>query len=161
MLRGQLLSSNIALNTSCELLRSLRYLWPPLTFSTSTDHRNSVLWNPRTSIRKGEAHKLKPTSSNLPPSCLVPRLAYAPPLLPLSLEFVGGTNSDTPYDYLICFHLWFQLLTVLVPIYLLIQYALGIQSHTSPSLLITLHKLHLSLLVSMPDPLSITPYILL
>ena len=61
-------------------------LWPPLAFGTSADCWNSVLWNPRTSIRKGEAHKLKPTSSNLPPSCLVPGLAYA---LPLSSAFVG------------------------------------------------------------------------
>ena len=83
---GQLLSLIIALNTSCKLLRFLLcYLWPPLTFGTSTDCRNSVLWNPRTSICKGEAHKLKPTFSNLLPSCLVPRLAYA---LPLSSAFV-------------------------------------------------------------------------
>ena len=47
-----------------------------------------------TSICKGEAHKLKPTSSNPPPSCLVPRLMYTPPLLPLSSEFVRGTISD-------------------------------------------------------------------
>ena len=96
MLRGQLLSSNITLNTSCELLHSLlHYLWPPLTFGPSADHWNSVLRNLRTSICKGEAHMLKPTSLNPPPSCLVPRLAYAPPLLPLSSEFVGGTDSDT------------------------------------------------------------------
>ena len=86
MLRGQLLSSNIALNTSRELLHFLlRYLWPPLTFSPSADRQNSVLQNLRTSICKGEAHKLKPTSSNLLPSCLVPRLAYA---LPLSSAFI-------------------------------------------------------------------------
>ena len=87
MLRGQLLSSNITLNTSCKLLRLLIcYLWPPLTFSTSADHQNSVLRNPRTSIHKGKAHKLKPMSSNPLPSCLVPRLAYT---LPLSCTFVG------------------------------------------------------------------------
>ena len=87
MLRGQLLSLNITLNTSCKLLHSLLcYLWPPLTFGTSADCRNSVLWSLRTSIRKGKAHKLKPMSSNPPPSCLVPRLSYT---LPLSSAFVG------------------------------------------------------------------------
>ena len=85
-LLSTLLSSNIALNTSCELLCFLlRYLWPLLTFGPSADHQNSVLQNPRTSICKGEAHKLKPTSSNLLPSCLVPRLAYA---LLLSSTFI-------------------------------------------------------------------------
>ena len=62
-------------------------LWPPpLTFGPTTDCRNSALWNPRTSICKGEAHTLKPMSLNLLPSCLVPRLAYAPPL---SSTFIG------------------------------------------------------------------------
>ena len=61
-------------------------LTPPLTFSPTADRRNSALQNPRTSICKGEAHTLKPTSLNLPPSCLVTRLAYVPPL---SSAFIG------------------------------------------------------------------------
>ena len=101
MLRGQLQSSNIALNTSRELPSSLLcYLWPPLTFGISADCWNSVLWNPRTSICKGKAHMLKPTSSKPSAlSCLVPRLAYAPPLLLISSEFIGGTVSDTVQRY--------------------------------------------------------------
>ena len=69
--------------------------------------------------------------------------------------------SISPYNYLICFHLWFQLLTVPIPIYLLIQYVLGIWSPISPSLLIVLHELHLSLFIGIPDPPSIALYILL
>ena len=70
----------------------------PLIFGPITDHQNSILWNLRTSIHKGKAHTLKPTSSNFPPSCLVPRLVYAPPLLSLSSEFVRGTDSDKWLD---------------------------------------------------------------
>ena len=70
-------------------------------------------------------------------------------------------HSVSPYDYLICFHLRFRLLTVPIPRYLLIQYASGNWSRTSPSLLIMLRKLHSSLFVGMPDPPSITLYILL
>ena len=80
-------------------------------------------------------------------------------LLVLSLISECFVHSVSPYNYLICFHLQFQLLTVPIPIYLLIWYALGIQSHTSLSLLIMLCKLCSSLLISIPDPLSITLYI--
>ena len=41
---------------------------------------------------------LKPMSSNPPPSYLVPRLVYAPPLLLLLSEFIKGTVSDSIFE---------------------------------------------------------------
>ena len=52
--------------------------------------------------------------------------------------------SVFPYDYLMCFHLQFRLLTVPIPSYLLIQYTSGNQPRTSLSLLIVLRKLRSS-----------------
>ena len=112
MLRGQLLSSNITLNTFHELLHLLLcYLWPLLTFSPSADHQNSVLQNPRTSICKGKAHKLKPTSSNHPPSCLVPRLVYT---LPFSFAFIRVHQRNHFWQYIqthSCKYCWTSVMT--------------------------------------------------
>ena len=70
---------------------------------------------------------------------IVPILFISPPI---GEHFV---QSVCPYDYLMCFHLWFQLFIVPVPIYLLIWYTSGNQPRTSPSLLIALHELCSSL----------------
>ena len=58
----------------------------------------------------------------------------------------------SPYDYLICFHLQFQLPSVPIPLYLLIQYTLGNRSPIPPGLLITLHNCTHHCLLVFPTP---------
>ena len=67
-------------------------------------------------------------------------------------------RSVFPYDYLMCFHLRFRLLTVPVLSYLLIWYASGNWPQTSPSLLIVLRELHSSTACPTPRALPHTFY---
>ena len=62
-------------------------------------------------------------------------------------------RSVFPYNYLMCFCLWFRLLTVLIPSYLLIWYTLGNWPWTSLSLLIALCELHS--LMACPTPRAV------
>ena len=74
---------------------------------------------------------------------------------PIGEHFV---QSVFPYDYLICFCLWSQLLSVPIPLYLLIRYASGNRPQTSPGLLIALCELHWSLACPTPQASPCTFY---
>ena len=78
----------------------------------------------------------------------------------LVLPLIGEcfVRSIFPYDYLICFRLQSQLLSVPVPLYLLIRYASGNQPRTSPGLLIMLCELCWLLACPTPRALPHTFY---
>ena len=63
-----------------------------------------------------------------------------------------SVHSVSPYDYLICFHLQFWLLSVPIPLYLLIWYTLGNWSPISPGLLIMLHNCARRCSLAFPTP---------